>query len=114
MTCVILLSSSQMLAAPISEATVRELIAYILGYYQALFVGRQAIYPEGKPQFLFSVLRDGYDLKECDANTHSAFVDLQREQFDPTPAGQLDHKTYSDPHAWHLMTRRFTDLLEEH
>lgn len=114
MTCEIRLSSSQTLDAPICESTVRELIGYILGYYQSLFVARQPIYHDGQSQFLFSVLRDGYGLTEREPRQGATVVDLQVEQFEPTPDDKLDHKTFSDPHAWRLMTQRFIDLLEEH
>ena len=106
---IIHLADAGYLACPFSELTANELMSYMVGFYEGHFSGREPVYPNGKAQFLFEVLTDGYGLVQA-----KSLTDLEVRSVDPTSvkaAATLDHDTFHDPLAWKLMNAVFISTL---
>ena len=102
------------LLAPIQVETVSELISYFLGFYTSLFAGAEVKYlDQSRSRFIYTVLRDGYDIPLATGTNDLPVVDLDTLQIDAEEITHLDHGTYRDPHAWKLMTGMFLATLED-
>lgn len=105
MACVIKLGNRPQLEAPLQVETLRDLLGYVLGFYGSLFAGTEVKYPDGDiPGFLYTVLKDGYYVPLASGKSDLLEIDLETFQVEKTETTQLDHGSYSDPHAWKLMT----------
>ncbi|WP_277594319.1 hypothetical protein [Pseudomonas chlororaphis] len=102
------------LACPFSKLTAKELLEYILGYYESLHPSFIPIeYPAGKDEFLYIVLKEGYGLAPI-TSWGPAQVDVLEVAADAlkaTPKDQLDHDSFMEQAAWRLITRTFAEKL---
>lgn len=111
---VLIFSDGMALACPFTSLTAKELIEYILGYYESLHPSFLAVeYPDGKEQFLYTVLKDGYGLAPITSWGPAAVSELHVKADDlvPTPKDQLDHECFMEQAAWRLITRTFAAKL---
>ncbi len=94
--------------------TVRELLSYALGFYANLFAGSEVAYPDQNvAKFLYTTLKDGYHVPLGTGRSDLSEIDLETLDIEMTESSQLDHGSYSDPHAWKLMTGMFLATLED-
>jgi hypothetical protein len=114
LNCLIKLGSEPPLEAPLQVETVRALLSYALGYYANLFAGSEVTYPDQNvAKFLYTTLKDGYYVPLATGRSDLPEIDLETLDIEMTESSQLDHGSYSDPHAWKLMTGMFLATLED-
>ncbi len=110
---VLVLKPGMGVASSLSGLTATELVCYILGEYESLFLQETPVYPEGKAQFLRDVLCDGYT--ECTEVVEwigvDEVVELDLEEIEPTPSHRLDHASFRDIHAYKLIIKKFAAAL---
>lgn len=102
------------LACPFSKLTAKELLEYILGYYESLHPSFIRIeYPIGKEEFLYNILKDGYGLAPITSwgPAQVEVLEVAAEDLKATPKDQLDHDSFMEQAAWRLITRTFAEKL---
>ncbi|HHH9441209.1 TPA: hypothetical protein ACP32N_003146 [Pseudomonas aeruginosa] len=70
-----------------------------------------SIYQEGKEEFLYRILKDGYGLQPTTSLEQEEQLIVSTEDLEPTPKLQLDHETFMEEAAWRLITRTFAQNL---
>lgn len=108
----LIFSGDRGLACPFSTLTAKELMEYILGYYESLHPPFMAVvYQEGKEDFLYRILKDGYGLEPTSSWDQVEQLILATEDLQPTPKQQLDHESFMEQAAWRLITLTFSQTL---
>lgn len=92
----------------LSGESVSDLIGDILARYEGLFMFSDPVYPQGKAQLLFSVLRGGYGLAECARGVGIDLVDLDTAYLEPNETPNDDWK---EPFAGRILARTFASTL---
>lgn len=109
---VLIFSGERGIACPFSTLTAKELLEYILGYYESLHPPFMAVaYQEGKEEFLYRILKDGYGLAPTASKGQVDELILATEDLQPTPKQQLDHESFMEQAAWRLITLTFAQNL---
>lgn len=98
------------LKCPLPLETIAELTSYIVGFYESLFAGAEVRYPVSEAEFVYRVLKDGYDLEEVVRDSNAVVFDLDAG-IKPSANLKEQHPHFHDIHAWRLMTTTFGSLI---
>lgn len=100
-------------ASTLSGLTAKELVQYVLGYYESLHHGIEVQYPEGKEAFVVQVLCEGYGecVKVTEWSHIPEVIEIDLEELEPTPGPKLDHASFHDVHAYKLIVKQFAANL---
>ena len=110
---VLVLKPGMGIASSLSGLTATELVCYVLGAYESMFVFDAPVYLDGKAQFIRDVLCDGYTecMEVVEWTGVDEVVELDLDEIEPTPAPRLDHASFRDVSAHKLIIKKFAATL---